>query len=303
MILLAIPAVALTIVSIAAFFGRWSWFLDVLANFRVQYAAVLLVMALFLAAGRWFRACLIVLVGALVNAVVIVPLYLGGGETSAAVDDPLRILSFNLLSSNERFGEVVAYIREVDPDIVFLHEASRPWEMAMSGAGLDYEVTRSRSDDLIFGTLVLSRPGDPVTSFGFTVGGPRAVEVNHAGVAVLGIHPVAPTTAERSALRNAQMEFAGEWSDQQAGPHVVVGDFNATPWSYPFRRILRDTELVNSQRGFGIQPTFPAYNPFLIRVPIDHLLHSPDLEVIERRLGPPLGSDHFPVVVELIAPS
>ena len=301
MILLAIPATVLTLLSVVAFFGRWSWVLDVLANFRVQYGIALLVFTALLYLARWPRAGTIALVGVLVNAAVVVPLYFGGSP-AVTTESSLRVMTFNLLSDNERFGEVVSYIRATDPDVVFLHEASRPWEMAFEAAELDYEVTRSRSEELIFGTLVLSRPGDEVTSYGFTLRGARAVQVIHDGVAVLGIHPLAPTTAERSAIRNAQLEFAARWANEQTGPHVIVGDFNATPWSYPFRRLLADTELRNSQKGHGIQATFPADDPFVLRVPIDHLLHSPDLAVTERRLGPRLGSDHLPLIVDL-APS
>lgn len=301
MILLAIPAVALTLVSVAAFFGRWSWFLDVLANFRLQYAMVLAVMALFLFLGRWNRTGLVVLTGVAVNVAVIVPLFVGQGRTIPP-EEPLVVMSFNLLSSNEQFGEVAGYIRDVDADVVFLHEASRPWEVAMEAADLGYRITRSRSEDLIFGTLVLSREEDPVTSYGFTLGGPRAVEVVHDGIAILGVHPLSATTAERSALRNGQLAFATEWSNNQQGPHVVTGDFNSTPWSYPFRRLLSGTDLRNSQHGFGIHATFPADELFLLRVPIDHLLYSPDLTVADRRLGPTLGSDHFPLVVELWLP-
>lgn len=301
MILLAIPAAVLTVVSVGAFFGRWSWILDFLSNFRVQYAVLLVIMAALLFAARWPRTGGVALVGAAINAAVILPLFLGEGRTIPP-EEPLRVMSYNLLSSNEQFGEVIGYIRELDADIVFLHEASRPWEMALEGAELPYQVTLSRSQDLTFGTLVLSRPGDPVTSFGFTTGGARAVEVSHDGIAVLGIHPLAPTTARRSALRNAQMEFAADWSREQEGPHLVVGDFNATPWSYPFRQLLSETDMINSQSGFGIEPTFPADGFFFFRVPIDHLLHSPELVVADRRRGPRMGSDHFPVVVDLWRP-
>lgn len=301
MILLAIPALALTLASLAAFLGRWSWVLDVLANFRIQYVLVLGTMALFLFLGRWNRTALVVLAGAVVNLAVVVPLFVGQGSTIPPTE-PLVVLSFNLLSPNDRFGEVAGHIREVDADVVFLHEASRPWEVAMEAANLGYRITRSRSEEHIFGTLVLSREGDPVTSFGFTAGGPRAVEVVHDGIAVLGIHPLSATTAERAALRNAQLDFAADWSNRQGGPHVVAGDFNATPWSYPFRKLLNDTDLRNSQHGFGIHATFPADQLFLLRVPIDHLLYSPELTVADRRLGPPLGSDHFPLTVELWLP-
>lgn len=297
-LMLAIPAVGLTLLSIACFFGRWSWALDVMANFRVQYAAALAIMALFLYFGRWRRTAAVVAVGAIVNLAVVVPLYFGGGPDLATVPS-LRVMTFNLLASNDQFGAVAALIRFEEPDIVLLHEASRPWEAAMTGAGLDYEVTTSRDEGQRYGTLVLSRPGDRVTSFGATVGSPRAVEIVHEGVAVLGIHPLAPYSAERSALRDAQMEFASDWADDQALPHIVAGDFNATPWSYPFRKLLAETDLVNSQKGFGIQPTFPSGRAYFLRIPIDHLLHSPDLTVADRRLGPRSGSDHLPLLVDL----
>jgi endonuclease/exonuclease/phosphatase (EEP) superfamily protein YafD len=57
--------------------------------------------------------------------------------------------------------------------------------------------------------------------------------------------------------------------------------------------------LRNSQIGFGLQPTFPASSIGVLRVPIDHLLHSQDLRVRDRRLGPALGSDHFSLIVDL----
>ena len=299
MIVVAVPAVVLTLVSIASFFGKWSWFLDVLANFRVQYFVVSLALAAWLLVARWHRTAAVAVIGVVVNLAVIVPLLVGGGSTTPP-EKPLRIMSFNLLSSNENFADVIAYIRSEDPDVVFLHEASRPWELAMeTTVDLGYEVTQSRSEELIFGTLVLSRQGDEVTSFGFTTGGARSVEVVHGGIAILGVHPLAPTTAERTGLRNAQLGFAADWANSQVGPHVVTGDFNATPWSYPFRQLVASTDLSNSQSGFGVEATFPASSFFGLRVPIDHLLYSEGLAVSDRRLGPALGSDHFPLVVDL----
>src|SRR5680860_408645 len=130
MILLAIPAVALVVVSVAAFFGRWSWVLDVLANFRPQYVVVLLAFAALLFLGRWRRTAAVAVGWALLNAAVVAPLFLGGG-TTIPPEEPLRVLSFTLKASNDRFGEVVSYVRQVDADVVFLHEVSRPWEVAV----------------------------------------------------------------------------------------------------------------------------------------------------------------------------
>jgi endonuclease/exonuclease/phosphatase (EEP) superfamily protein YafD len=305
-IVVAIPAVALAVMSLAAFGGRWVWWLDVAANFRAQYVVVLALLGLIIAMSRWRKIGYAVMGVALINLLVVLPLYIGS-PAQATVDVPsFRVMSFNLLSTNESYSDVIDYIDRVDPDLVLLHEASRPWEVAMESAELDYQIVRPRSDELIFGTLVLLR-GDSVEaiSHGFAASSARAVELSYVPegwttpISVLGAHPLAPTDEERASLRNAQLAFAAEWAANQTGAFVVVGDLNATPWSWPLRRLLASGDLLNSQRGFGLQPSFSAESILLLRVPIDHLLHSPALEVTDRDLGPPLGSDHFPLLVDL----
>jgi endonuclease/exonuclease/phosphatase (EEP) superfamily protein YafD len=305
-ILVAIPGVGLAVMTLAAFGGQWVWWLDVLANFRAQYVVALALFGLVITMSRWRKTGYFVLGVALVNLIIVLPLYIGAPAEARAETDTLRVMSFNLLSTNEQYSDVIDYIRSVDPDLVFLHEASRPWEVALDSAGLDYEIIRPRSDDLIFGTLVLVR-GQDVTaiSHGFAAAAPRAVSLEYLPfgweerLAVLGTHPLAPTDQERADLRDAQLAFAGDWATGRDGAYVVVGDFNATPWSSPFRRLMGSADLINSQNGFGLQPSFPTTSNLLLRVPIDHLLYSEALEVTDRQLGPALGSDHFPLVVDL----
>ena len=306
MILLAIPTVALAVVSLAAFFGEWVWWLDVLANFRAQYAVALALLGVILLLGKTRKIGYGVLAVAVVNLIVVLPLFVGSPGQAEPGAPSIRVMSFNLLSTNQSFAEVVDYIEATDPDLVLLHEASRPWEVAMESAEFDYEIIRPRSDDLIFGTLVMVR-GEEIqaVSYGFAESQPRAVEVNFRptgwseSLSVLSTHPLAPSTEERAGLRDAQLTFAGDWASQREGAFFLTGDLNATPWSFPFRRVLAVAELRNSQLGFGLQPSFPATSFFLLRVPIDHLLHSPALTVRDRQLGPALGSDHFPLVVDL----
>jgi len=292
--------------SLAAFLGRWIWWLDVLANFRAQYVVGLAVLGLIVVLSRWRKTGYAVLGVALVNLLVVLPLYLGSPAKATVEASAIRVMSFNLLSTNERYTEVIEYIEGVDPDLILLHEASRPWEVAMEAAELDYQIIRPRSEDLIFGTLVLVK-GDAVeaVSYGFAASSARAVELTYTPegwtttLSILGTHPLAPTDRERADLRDAQLGFAGEWASDRNGAVIVVGDFNATPWSWPFRRLMDSADLQNSQKGFGLQPTFSAESNLLLRVPIDHLLHSPALEVTDRDLGPRLGSDHFPLLVDL----
>ena len=222
MILLAIPAVGLAVVSLAAFFGEWVWWLDVLANFRAQYTIALAILGVLVVMSKWRRVGYGVLVVGAINLLVVLPLYVGSPGSSEATAPSVRIMSFNLLSTNQSFSKVVEYIEATDPDLVLLHEASRPWEIALETAGLDYEIIRPRSDSLIFGTLVLVRGEDvEAVSFGFAEAQPRAVEIKYRPtgwpeeLSVLSTHPLAPTEKERAALRNAQMAFAGDWASVQ----------------------------------------------------------------------------------------
>lgn len=82
---------------------------------------------------------------------------------------------------------------------------------------------------------------------------------------------------------------------------IVMGDLNATPWSRPFAWLRERTGLCDSRAGFGIQASFPAASA-LLRIPIDHLLASCPIGVRERRIGRDVGSDHLPVVVDLVVP-
>lgn len=306
MIVIVIPAVALAVMSLAAFLGRWVWWLDVLANFRAQYVVVLAILGLLVSLSKWRKTGFAILGVGLVNLIAILPLFIGSPPDPDPSASSVRVMSFNLLSDNESYSEVIDYIGAVEPDIVLLHEASRPWEVALESADLDYEIIRPRSDDIIFGTLVLVHGDDiEAVSFGFEAGAPRAVEVIFTpegwttSLDVLGTHPLAPTDQERASLRDAQLGFAAQWAEGRSGPYLIAGDFNSTPWSWPFRRLLDLGELHNSQVGFGLQPTFSSRSNLLLRVPIDHLVHSGDLEVTDRQLGPYLGSDHFPILVDL----
>ena len=79
---------------------------------------------------------------------------------------------------------------------------------------------------------------------------------------------------------------------------IVIGDLNLTPWSPRFRALLDDGGLGDSRVGFGHHATWPVWFPLLL-IPIDHVLADPEIKVYRREVGPAVGSDHYPVLVEL----
>ncbi len=112
-----------------------------------------------------------------------------------------------------------------------------------------------------------------------------------------------PTSAVRVAL--FQREFSGliDWYQSQAISNVesiiVAGDFNTAPWSSPFRKLLRLTDMRNTNQGYGMQSTWNSHSPIFLRMPIDHILCSRKFKVAYRKVGGDVGSDHLPVVATL----
>ncbi|MEX1288521.1 MAG: endonuclease/exonuclease/phosphatase family protein [Acidimicrobiia bacterium] len=297
--LVAIVAVPLSVVSVAAFFGDLDWRLDLIANGRVQLWWIGGVLTLLALPTRSAVAITSAAAVALVNLAVVAPLYLPPGGDAAG--EPVRILSFNLLSTNDRYDEVVGYIRETEPDLVFLHEGTALWEEALGGFFLpDYEIVSGRTEALIFGTIALVPPGSTVENLGFRSQDPRGLVVTLDGLEVLGAHPLPPVSGPEASRNRAQLATYAEWAATRDGPAVVVGDLNATPWAAGFRELEADGDLENSQRGFGVAPTWEVGRFWA--VPIDHLLHSDDLVTVDRVVGPDLGSDHRPLLVE-VAPA
>jgi endonuclease/exonuclease/phosphatase (EEP) superfamily protein YafD len=301
-ILVLLPALLLSGAALGGFLGSRWWVFDLLANFRPQYAVTCTLLGLILVAGRWRKTGGAVLALGLLNAGLVGLLWIPPSGPDAT-GETFTVMSFNVRASNEARAGVFDYILRTDPDVVFLHETTRLWEEAADAAGLDYEVYTVGQPGLIFSTMVLAPAGSTFESFGFATAEPRAVEVRlqdgPSPVRVLGIHPISPITSERAAIRDAQLDWAAEWAASVGDRVVVTGDLNASPWSHAFGRLVDDSGLLDSSRGFGLQPSFPMDGNPLIRVHIDHLLHSDDLVTVDRRLGPRLGSDHAPLIVEL----
>ena len=144
-------------------------------------------------------------------------------------------------------------------------------------------------------TIVLTRvPVNGVDHPDDSAFGPSAVELNVGGdapLALVAFGTDSPTTPARALHRDRVLDAAARWSRAHPARRVVMGDFNATPWSPSFQALLHKGRLFNSLDGFGIQPSWPESNA-LARIPIDHALLGPGLAAASRGTGPSFGSQH-----------
>ena len=125
--------------------------------------------------------------------------------------------------------------------------------------------------------------------------------VGRAGCLLMAAHPPAPIAADWSARRHAQLAAIGDLAATEARREIVAGDLNTTPWSHGFRQLVRLRSLRDSGVGRGVQATWNARR-WVPRIPIDDVVVSPEVRVIDRRVGPDVGSDHRPVEATLAIP-
>jgi len=227
---------------------------------------------------------------------------LGRSPRPVPAGGPLRVLSLNVETQSKGFAEVRRLIEELQPDVIGLVEVDQHWldELAPAVASYQGRLERTRYDN--FGVALYTKV--PLTGAIETLGPtvPSAVAEIAVGEARLGIvviHPLPPMSSGALADQRDELDAVADRARGMATPVIVLGDFNATPWSAPFRRVLARSGLCDSRAGFGLQASWPTWST-IMRIPIDHLLASCSIGIVDRRLERDVGSDHFPVVIDLV---
>ena len=96
-------------------------------------------------------------------------------------------------------------------------------------------------------------------------------------------------------MRNTQLDWLATQVKDASFP-LVLGDLNTTPWNHAFKRFISRGGLKNSSPTWT--GTWPAHF-FPLRIPLDHCLTSKGLSVRSKEIGPAIGSDHAPILVQL----
>ncbi|TWT37245.1 Endonuclease/Exonuclease/phosphatase family protein [Posidoniimonas corsicana] len=287
--------------------GRLWWPLELPCHFTAYYAAALLIATpLFLLPGphRRRRLGVAAAVALVLNVWLLSPYLLPAGVPSR---DQLtvRVMTLNVLTSNQRHDDVLRLVEQVDPDVLALIEVDRSWmaDLAPLFAKFPTAKTLPRSDN--FGVALFSKlPTESLEVIELAnseVPSIRATLLFEGQpITVLATHPLPPIGAENARLRNDHLAAIAEWSLSTPGEQVVVGDLNVTPWSPYFRSLLNASRLNDSATGRWLRTTWRVGRN-LIGIPIDHALHTDGLKVVDRQIGPDVGSDHRAVIVEFVS--
>ena len=303
--LLILAAVGSLLASAAALAAESWWAFELFTHFRLQYAAVQLPLVVALLARRRFLWCVAVAAAVLPNALPVLPYWshsAAGAAASAPSVEPITLIAVNVEARNTSHERLLDIVAAEDPDLLMVVEFTPAWRERLRPLyeRFPYRVLHPRPD--AFGVALLSRhPLEAVRtpSLESSPAVDARVLTPRGGFRLIGVHLRPPTARNSAAERGRQLTALAALLREVEEPVVVAGDFNLTPYSPYFRNFLRETELRDARGGFGPGISWPTFLPIL-GIPIDHCMVSSEFKVGGYRRLPAFGSDHYPILVELL---
>ncbi|MFN3867797.1 MAG: endonuclease/exonuclease/phosphatase family protein [Hyphomicrobiaceae bacterium] len=217
----------------------------------------------------------------------------------------LRVLAINTFHNNDRTDALLAYVSRADADVVVLSEfgpekvelldrlrRAYPFQVSCAHEWACSQVLLSRHPFNRSGTVMPGLSSPPLVWAEFRTSDGEDGGVAGPMVTVVGTHIYRPS--RRHDWHRAQLEGLAQRLRSLDGAVIVAGDFNMTRLSASYTEFLEGSGLIAPQRELASWPAWPPAMP-LPQVQIDHLFTSPDIEVLEQRIGTPVGSDHLPL--------
>ena len=303
---------AFVLLSMLSFATSLHWTGEVLSNFRVQFLIASLVLWLVSVMAREIVATLVLLVCIGTHLYPIGP-YLNLAPPAAIAapwTDKTRILTLNLDGDDSDVGKVRKLVYTESPDVIvftelygpahrtFFNELRKDWPyrlgpvfenphevLVMSRIPyVNAQVTRSR------------RSGNMVRIVRFC---PDKDTAHDDCFTLIAAHPIRTQAHEPHQLwRNATLGVVAKAASKEDGRVIVAGDLNVTPWSPAFAALTEKGQLSDTGLGRGLTATWMTDNP-LFGLWIDHILVGKCITVDQHRLGPAVGSDHYPVIADV----
>ncbi|MFO7824916.1 MAG: endonuclease/exonuclease/phosphatase family protein [Cyclobacterium sp.] len=216
---------------------------------------------------------------------------------------------FTLLMSNVRMENtdrdmLLSLINQKDPDLILLTEPDLLWTQSL--IPLDEKYPHSIKEPLpnTYGMILLSKfpllnakvnylVEMDIPSFHTQVQLPSGAKFDFYGV-----HPEPPKPGSDTYERDTELLLIGKKIKEDPKPVIVAGDLNDVGWSQTSKLFREYSQLLDPREGRGFYNTYSVFFP-LFRYPLDHVFYTNDFGLISFDKLEEVGSDHFPMWIEL----
>ncbi|AQR61369.1 endonuclease [Brevundimonas sp. LM2] len=294
LLLLCAPAV----IAAAALSGIGHRWVDILAQFVASaMLGTVLVGAMAVILRLWVATAMSAAIGALL-LVAGAPQWFPPKGTAAPDAAAFSLYSANVWIGNRDVAALARSVAAADADVVVLIEVGEPMVGGLDrvlGAYPHRWTGPIRPGGRASRQAFASRyPLRPVAGVATQMDSRGAVVETPAGpVTVVGVHLTRPWPYRIQWEQIRQAQGVAGWRAAYPGPLIVAGDFNSVSSARVGRQIQAETGLIPAP---GWPGTWPTALPSAAAMTIDQVYRSPDLALVERRLGQRNGSDHRPVI-------
>ncbi|MEX0916568.1 MAG: endonuclease/exonuclease/phosphatase family protein [Candidatus Spechtbacterales bacterium] len=298
----AVFLVGATLMMLAAPLG---WPFELASHFPLHIAFLGVAVMVWCARKPAGEAVLLCLMAVSFNIAIAVPVFME--QEIVAPPGDIRVVTANVLYRSDDYGAMVELIAKENPDIVIIVEETPAWREGLSPLSASYAYqehsgatarVRGMSGVGVYSKTPLSvlslenvpyRDERPALAVATVLG--------EEEVTFVAVHPWTPATPGTYAKRNAQLAALADFTATRSGEALMVGDMNITPQSPDFEPLLASYGLRSARAGRGWAPSWPAPLGWL-GIPIDHAFHTAGIVVSDFRMGPFVGSDHYPTIVD-----
>ncbi|MBO3761026.1 endonuclease/exonuclease/phosphatase family protein [Ciceribacter sp. L1K22] len=260
--------------------------------------------AIMLGARRYGTTLLLAAAALTVHSVWMSREFLPAARDVAAGAPTVRLMSFNILSSNHaNAGRIADEILSSEADIVYLFEAA-PTLSQLSALSEKYpyrigcgEVTRG-CDLMVLSRLPMKKRGawglSDLRGERFAV---AEIDVGGRTVHFAAIHLTKPYYDD---YHSTELEVAGTYFARHPGTWVVAGDFNSGVIAPDMQHFLRTFDMTTA----GTEPATWPVAAGRWGVALDHVFVSPDVAPLNlERMEDNYGSNHFGLIADLAFPA
>jgi endonuclease/exonuclease/phosphatase (EEP) superfamily protein YafD len=296
---------ALLLLSVTPYFGRRHNLLELTSHFRLQYfLAAVFGVGFCLPFGKW-EYVVPCLAAAVINLWAIVPLYRRRLSEAKLTGQPVKLIFANVLYSNRAHDRFIAWVQRQDFDLLVVQEVDEQWtkslEVLREHHGFCLLFPREAGSGIaLYSRIPFEQLPIDIPEVDLRPGILVKLNAGNAPAYLVSVHPLTPILPKDFRHRNATLAAAATCLQGLNGQKIFVGDLNCSPWSPTFQDFERQTNLVSVRKGSGVVTSWPTFMGFRwLMIPIDHCLVSSDIRVVNVRTGDRIGSDHFPLMVDI----
>ncbi len=291
---------------------KTNWWVKVCDVSRVHIASVmflLIVFAIFFLplSTPWVLVTMAILfIGLLYHLMIITPFFPFSKKELLATtktDGKISVLSVNVRLKNKKYQNLINLIEEINPDVFLLTEVDQIWLDAIDRLRTNYPYTVLNPLDNTYGIALYSKLKLENSEVKYMVQKDipsihTSIKFHNRDIQLLGLHPRPPAPWTQPEKKDIELIMVAGLSNINSKPTIVTGDLNDVGWSKITVNFKQISGLLDPRIGRGFFNTYNALIP-VFQFPVDHFFVSKHFKLITIKKLKAIGSDHYPVLLEI----